>query len=304
MESTTEARSEGAAVALTSRWIAAARAHESARDDRLFYDPFADSLARVAHFRSPSSKGRPKTVSLLFDSLILRSLRTFGSPYLAIRTRFFDDLLVRATHIANVRQVVILAAGLDTRAFRLSWPSDTHVYELDRPEVLNAKEEVLMATGTRIPHERRTLGVDLTHPSWPHELREAGYNVKQPSAWLIEGLFMYLSEAEAQALLTMTANLAAPGSWLGADLVNSAFLTSPLSRSWLRIAATHGAPWRFGADLPEALFASHGWEAAVTQPGETGANYHRWPFGVASRRLPRVPRLFLVAAQRSSSLGA
>jgi methyltransferase (TIGR00027 family) len=167
-----------------------------------------------------------------------------------------------------------------------------------------AKEKVLTPAGAQVSHERRTLGVDLTHSSWMHELRDAGYDIGQPSAWLIEGLLMYLNDVEVYELLTRVANLASPGSWLGADMVNSAFLTSPMSRSWLRIAAAHGAPWRFGVDTPEALFASYGWDATIAQPGEKGANYQRWPFGVTPRRLPRVPRLFLIAAQRSRVLGA
>ena len=298
-----ESRSGGDAVALTSRWIAAARAHESARTRRLFDDPFAEALTRVDAFGAPQSGRRSSPASLLLDSLILRSLRAFGSPYLAIRTRFFDDLLLHATHVAGARQVVIVAAGLDTRAFRLHWPSDVHIYELDRPEVLRAKEKVLLTAGARISHERRALGVDLTHPSWIHELRAAGYDIAQPSAWLVEGLLMYLSDTEVRELLGVVTDLATPGSWLGADLVNAAFLTSPLSRSWIRMAAAHGAPWRFGTNAPAMLFASLGWEATIAQPGEKGANYRRWPFGVAPRIFPAAPRMFLVAAQRSVLAG-
>lgn len=109
---------------------------------------------------------------------------------------------------------------------------------------------------------------------------------------------MYLDETAVRALLGTVTELARPGSWLGADMVNSRFLTSPLLRPWLRVAAAHGAPWRFGIDTPESLFATYGWEAKVTQPGEEGADYGWGRFMVPPRGLAGFPRPFLVAAQR------
>lgn len=304
MAKTALARSNETSVALTSRWIAAARAHESARRDRLFDDPFAAALASAKGLDLVGNNSLSRAGTSLLDALILRTIRTFGHPYLAIRTRFFDELLLRAVRLYGVRQVVIMAAGMDTRAFRLPWPSGTLLYEMDRPEVLGTKAEVLAAVDAQATCQRHTLGIDLTQPSWPYTLCDAGYNARESSVWLIEGLLMYLDDTEVHPLLGTVAELAMSGSWLGGDTVNSAFLASPLFRPWLRMTAAHGAPWRFGTDTPETLLATHGWEATVTQPGEGGADYRRWPFGVAPRTLPGVPRIFLVAARRSHELVA
>ena len=277
-------------VALTSRWIAAARANESARPDRLFNDPFAAALSDGAGATSPY---QPAPAAL--DAVTLGAIQAFGVPYLAIRTRFLDDLLLRAVG-DGVRQVVILAAGMDARAFRLPWPAGTDFYELDRPEVLAAKEAALAGALPRC--QWHTLGLDLAEPSWPRALAAAGFDPHVPSAWLVEGLLMYLDEATARALLEAVAVLAQPGSWLGADLMGAAVFQSPLFQPWLALFAAQNAPLRFGTDTPEALFADTGWAATVLQPGDEGANYGRWPLPVVPRELPGVPRAFLVTARR------
>jgi methyltransferase (TIGR00027 family) len=277
-------------VALTSRWIAAARANESARPDRLFNDPFAAALSGGVGATSPY---QPAPAAL--DAATLRAIQAFGVPYLAIRTRFLDDLLLRAV-AEGVRQVVILAAGMDARAFRLPWPDGTTIYELDRPEVLAAKAATLAGA---LPRCRwQTVGVDLAEPAWPEALAAAGFDPREPSAWLVEGLLMYLEEATVRDLLRAVAALAQPGSWLGADLMGAAPFRSPLLRPWLALFAAQNAPLRFGTDTPETLFAETGWQATVAQPGDEDANYGRWSFPVVPRGLPGVPRSFLVAARR------
>ena len=285
-------------VTLTSRWIAAARANESARPDRLFDDPFAAALAGAAGLRAFGASTPYLAGPYFLDALTVGTIHTFGVPYLAIRTRFFDELLLRPVLTEGVRQVVILAAGMDARAFRLPWPSGTRLYELDRPEVLAAKEAVLAREGAQAACLRHTLGVDLADPSWVRALCDAGYDAQAPSVWLIEGLLMYLDAAAVRALLRAVAELAVPGSRLGADLFNTAVLTAPLLRPMVDLLAALGAPWRFGTDVPEALFAATGWKATATQPGEAGADYGRWPLPVPPRELAGVPRVFLVAAQR------
>lgn len=281
-------------VALTARWIAAARAHESARPNRLFNDPYADTLAGVTGLSAAESApaaGR--------DTLILAAIRRYGSPYLVIRTRFFDDLLLGAVAPPASRQVVILAAGMDTRAFRLAWPAGTRLFELDQPAVLAAKAAALV--GAEPACVRRTLGVDLAQPSWPAALRDAGFDAGQPSAWLVEGLLMYLEPAAVDALLRAVAGLATPGSVLGADLFNSAVLTAPLVRFVPALIAAQGAPWRFATDAPEALFAAAGWEATVRRPGDAGAAYGRWRTPVVPRALRLVPQAFLIGARRTAA---
>jgi methyltransferase (TIGR00027 family) len=188
-----------------------------------------------------------------------------------------------------VRQVVLLAAGMDARAFRLNWPSGTRLYELDRPEVLAAKDEVLAQAGARPACERRAIGVDLGHPSWSEALSEAGYRAREPS----------VCETAVRNLLGLAATLAAPGSLLGLDLVNRHLLNSPATRPLLEAFARRGAAGRFGTNDPEGLLAAHGWAAEATQAGEWGANYGRWPYPVSLRGRPVVPRIFFVRAWRN-----
>jgi methyltransferase (TIGR00027 family) len=274
-------------VSLTSRWVAAARARESERLDRLFDDPLAAALAGPEGFALLDHMERAQP----WGGLAL---------YVVVRTRFFDDFLLRASWGAGARQVVLLAAGMDARAFRLGWPSGTQLYELDRPEVIDTKNAVASSAGAHPTCERRAIGVDLGCPSWPEALLSADeYEAQEPSVWLAEGLLFYMTEAATRALLGGASVLAAPRSQLGADLVNRDLLTSPVMWPLLGTFSRRGAPGRFGTNDPEALFAEHGWEAEVTQPGEREANCGRWPYPVAPRRMPGVPRLFLVRARRA-----
>jgi methyltransferase (TIGR00027 family) len=277
-------------VAQTSRWMAAARARESGRPRCLFDDPLAAALAGPEGFAWLNRMERAQP-----------SVLSWGGPalYVVVRTRFFDDFLLRASWDAEARQVVLLAAGMDARAFRLGWPPGMRLYELDRPEVLKAKEEVAARAGARPACERRVVGADLAHPSWSEALLEAGYEPREPSAWLAEGLLFYMPEAAVRGLLDGAGALATSGSLLGVDLVNDDLLASPLMRPLLRALARRGAPGHFGANDPEALLAEHGWEAEAIQPGERGANYGRWPYPVAPRRVPGVPRLFFMRTRRA-----
>lgn len=143
-------------VGLTSRWMAAARARESTRADRLFDDPFAAALA------GPDGLAWLRTMDL--------AATTLGAGpglFSIIRTRFFDDYLTSVMSQSRVRQIVLLAAGMDTRAFRMEWPPGTRLYELDLPEVLGAKEKLLSGTTASETCERRTVCADLAGDSWP-----------------------------------------------------------------------------------------------------------------------------------------
>jgi methyltransferase (TIGR00027 family) len=270
--------------------MAAARARESERPYRLFDDPIAAALAGPEGFawldRMEPTPG-------------------FGGPalYVVVRTRFFDDFLLYAAWGAGVRQTVLLAAGMDARAFRLSWPPGTRLYELDQPEVLNAKDEILAHRGAQPACKRHVIGVDLGRPSWSKALLNAGYEGQEPSVWLMEGLLFYMPETAVRNLLDVAGTLAAPGSLLGLDLVNRNLLNSLTMRPLLAAFARRGAsPGRFGVNDPERLLAKYGWAAEATQPGEWGANYGRWPYPVALRGTPGIPRIFFVRAWRNPFL--
>lgn len=270
----------------TSRWMAAARARESERADRLFDDPLAAALAG------------PEGVAWL-ERMEAAAQADGPGLYPVIRTRFFDDFLLDSCRRLGVRQVVFAAAGLDTRAFRLSWPSGTQVYEMDLPEVLNTKEDVIDRAGAQPSCERLTVGVDLKEVTWPDALLAYGYRPERPSVWLIEGLLFYLTRGAVHGLLEKVGKVTTTGSLLGLDVMNRGLFFSPVAWPMQAALARRGAPGQFGTNDPETLMGRHGWEADVTQPGEEGANFGRWPRPMVPRDVPSIPRSFLVRALRS-----
>lgn len=218
---------------------------------------------------------------------------------LAIRTRFFDDFLLRVTREHALRQVVIAAAGMDTRAFRLTWPQQTHLFELDLPPIFMRKEPLLSNAGAVPTCQRHIVSVDLSAAGWIDALQQAGFDPGQRVVWLLEGLLFYLPTWVVTSLFEMITALSTMGSWLGCELKNTEMLTSPQTRSWIDLLAREGAAWISSIDDPEAFLAEHGWSAMVVEPGEDGAHFGRWPFPVIPRSVPEVPRTFFVTAIRS-----
>lgn len=276
---------------LTSRWMAAARARESRRPDRLFDDPLSSTLS--------GSKG---FAWLDMMDLAAAPLGPGPSLYSVVRTRFFDEFLSSALREFEAPQVVLLAAGMDARAFRLQWPPGTRVYEIDLPEVLSVKEDLLAHAGAStetLAYKRLPVGADLARKAWPRALAETGHNAEKPTVWLAEGILLYLAETEVRALLDATGALSAPGSRLGADLINRDLFLSPSGWPILEAFSWLGSPLRFGTNRPEELLAEYGWTAKAIQPGESGAHYGRWPYPVPPRGISGLPRSFLLTARRA-----
>src|SRR5258708_37106524 len=129
---------------------------------------------------------------------------------MAVRTRWFDKLFTDAA-TAGVRQAVILAAGLDARAYRLHWPDRTVVYEVDQPEVIDFKTKTLTDLGAKPSVDRRTVAIDLRN-DWPKALRDNGFDSTQPTAGIAEGLLIYLPSDAQDLLFDRINELSAPGS--------------------------------------------------------------------------------------------
>jgi methyltransferase (TIGR00027 family) len=288
-------------ISATARLTAAARARETHRPDRLFEDPWAAALA--------GSEGVALMTEMEAAASPPGSADAKDNPYIAIRTRYFDDFLLAAVggrpagaaaespvDAPAVRQVVILAAGLDARAFRLDWPPGLCCYEIDRADVLHAKDEVLLAAGALPRCARHVIAADLAG-TWPSALTAGGFDAASPSVWLIEGLTPYLDETTVRALLAQCASLAAPGSRLGIDILGESFFRSPWTRPYLEALERAGTPWRFGTDDPEGLLGD-GWDATVVRPGEPSASYGRWRFPVRPRDVPDAPTIFIATATR------
>jgi methyltransferase (TIGR00027 family) len=274
-------------VGLTACWIAASRALETESAAPLFTDPYGRELAGDAGFAMMSitraAMGMPNTSG--------------PDLYLSIRTRFLDDALLAAVRDSSITQAVIFAAGMDTRAFRLDWPEGTTVYEIDRDDVFDRKEEVLGRLHARPACDRRVVRADLAQP-WRQSLLDAGFDPTRPTAMLAEGLLMYLPERAAIDLFTELKTLACEDSWIGMDLVNQEMLTSVYTAGYLKKLSELGCPWTFGVSDPVAFLAQYGWRGEWVTAGEPQANYGRWPFPVAPRSMPGLPRTFLVTARR------
>ncbi|MGV9803048.1 SAM-dependent methyltransferase, partial [Mycobacterium sp. NPDC003449] len=136
---------------------------------------------------------------------------------MAVRTRFFDDYFAEAGR-AGIRQAVILASGLDSRAYRLPWPDGTVVYEIDQPEVIEFKTRTLAGLGAEPTAQRRTVPIDLRE-DWPAALRAAGFDPAAPTAWCAEGLLIYLPPDAQDRLFDNIDGLSAAGSTVATEFV-------------------------------------------------------------------------------------
>ncbi|MGB8646472.1 MAG: SAM-dependent methyltransferase [Anaerolineae bacterium] len=261
----------------TAHWTAAVRALESARADHLFLDPYAAALSGEEGAAWMAQRAAASVLPMV------------------VRTRFFDDWLQHIAQQEGIRQIVLLAAGLDTRAFRLDWPAETCITELDQLAVLESKEQALRSAGAQPTCARQTIAANLG-VDWQERLLASGFDSQKPSGWLLEGFLFYLSNESLARILDAATRLAAPGSMLGFDIVNSATFTSPLTKPWIEMQARSGAPWLGMMDDPVEFLAPRDWQAVLTQPGEPEANYGRWPYPVIPNARRDMPHHWLVTA--------
>jgi methyltransferase (TIGR00027 family) len=203
-------------VGATALSVAAARAVATATADPLIRDEFAYLLV--------SSAGRPwarlasPDLEWIGDDEHGRRSHLLACEYQAVRTHFFDTYFADAV-ATGIRQVVILAAGLDSRAYRLDWPAGTTVYEIDQPQVVEYKTSTLESAGAAPKATRRTVPIDLRE-DWPAALAGAGFDRTQPTAWLAEGLLPYLPAEAQDRLFEMLTELSAPGSQVAVEAFN------------------------------------------------------------------------------------
>jgi methyltransferase (TIGR00027 family) len=253
-------------VGSTALFVATARALEAQKPDPLVVDPFAAIFCRAVG---------GSAADVLDGHVPDHQLKTpdFGEHfvnYQGARTRYFDHYFLRAVE-AGVRQVVILAAGLDSRAYRLAWPGGTTIFELDRPQVLDFKREVLAEQGATPRAERREIAIDLRE-DWPQALRDSGFDAAQPSAWIAEGLLVYLPAAAQQQLFTGIDLMASSGSHVAvedaAPMPAEAFAAAVESE---RAARAEGEERLFFQLIynerhapAEVWLQEHGWKAVAT----------------------------------------
>jgi methyltransferase (TIGR00027 family) len=236
------ARAEGdswdlaSSVGATATMVAAARALASREPDPLLDDRFAEPLVRAV--------GHPFFTRMLDGDIPLDDKDVPLSmqqrrEQMAVRTRFFDDFFAAAT-TAGIRQAVILAAGLDARAYRLAWPAGTVVFEVDQPEVIAFKSTTLAQIGAEPTAERRAVGVDL-RDDWPTALRENFFDATVPTAWIAEGLLPYLPPEAQDRLLDNITELSAPGSRLATEnIADMGVFTDERARAFRNAWRKHG----------------------------------------------------------------
>jgi methyltransferase (TIGR00027 family) len=261
-------------VGATAVMVAMARAAETSSDHPLIRDEYAEPLVstpalaevreRIASlWRRPDEPEDPAAgLAMDFQQMI---------DYQAVRTHFFDEYFTAAAE-AGIRQHVILAAGLDSRAYRLNWPAGTVVYEIDLPAVLEYKSTTLDALGAAPATTRREVAVDL-RGDWPAALRAAGFDPAVPTAWLAEGLLPFLPGQAQEAMFNAIDGLSAAGSRIAVEVfgVDEAS-RQEVEEQWRQRRAEREQRgedvlfdplelWYDDSDRPECAewFTAHGW---------------------------------------------
>ncbi|BAN32927.1 class I SAM-dependent methyltransferase [Mycobacterium avium] len=203
-------------VGATATMVAAGRAMATKDPRGLINDPFAEPLVRAVgvDFFTKMMDGELDLDAIENATPVRIQSMVDG---MAVRTKYFDDYFVDATD-AGVRQVVILASGLDARAYRLPWPAGTVVYEIDQPRVIEFKSSTLAGVGAEPTATRRTIPIDL-RGDWPAALSAAGFDPAAPTAWLAEGLLIYLPPEAQDRLFDNITALSAPGSTIATEFV-------------------------------------------------------------------------------------
>lgn len=206
-------------VGATATLVATGRAIASTHDHGLIDDPFAAPLVRAVGIEAFT-----KMVDGELDLAVLDAVAPDAATRaranideMAVRTRFFDDYFIASSE-RGIRQAVILASGLDARAYRLPWPDGTVVYEIDQPDVIEFKTRTLAGLGAEPTAQRRTVSIDLRE-DWPAALRAAGFDPSLATAWLAEGLLIYLPPEAQDKLFDTIHELSAPGSAVATEFV-------------------------------------------------------------------------------------
>jgi methyltransferase (TIGR00027 family) len=274
------ARTEGdtwdlaTSVGSTATGVAASRALATKQPDPLINDPYADPLVKAV--------GLEHCVRLADGELCVEGDQMLDRQrmceQIAVRTRFFDDFFTTATE-AGIRQAVILASGLDTRAYRLDWPAGTAVYEIDQPEVIEFKTRTLTGLGAEPAAERRTVAIDLRE-DWPAALRTAGFDPSVPTAWIAEGLLIYLPPEAQDRLFDNITELSAPGSRLATEHMDM----NTLPEEWTKKVSDWSKRVGSDVDLMDLFYSgdrnraddylsTHGWEVTIRSSRDAYADH-------------------------------
>jgi methyltransferase (TIGR00027 family) len=278
-------------VGTTAVMVAAARAVETDRPDPLIRDPYAKLLV--------SQAGTGVWETMLDDSIIDKveaidpeaaAIFQHMRSYQAVRTHFFDAHFAAAA-AAGIRQVVILASGLDSRAYRLNWPTGTTVFEIDQPKVLAYKSTTLASNGVTPSANRHEVPIDLRQ-DWPAALVADGFDPTAPTAWLAEGLLMYLPADAQDRLFAQITELSAPGSRIAVETAarHADERRQQMRERFERVSAELGIERT--VDIQDLVYHDenradvvdwlndHGWRATAQNSGDEMRRLDRWIDGL------------------------
>ena len=278
-------------VGATATMVAAARAQATNDPKPLINDPFARPLVEAVGIDLLTRMVRGEVTLAELDDEQTRGVRRMKDN-MAARTKFFDEFFLTATGggnsaeatAAGIRQVVILAAGLDARAYRLPWPAGTVVYEIDQPEVIAFKTTTLTGLGAEPTADRRTVAIDLRQ-DWPAALREAGFDADRPTAWIAEGLLGYLPPDAQDRLLDNITALSAAGSRFATEsIAGRDDLDEEAIKERMKAVSARWREHGFDLDMTELIYfgdrneaaeylKSHGWEIIGRTNRELFADY-------------------------------
>jgi methyltransferase (TIGR00027 family) len=288
-------------VGATATMVAAARAAATRRPQPVIDDPFAEPLVRAVGIDvfTRIAAGELDALEAQGGVGFPRMIDTF-----AARARFYDDYFAEAGK-AGLRQVVIVASGLDSRPYRLSWPTGTTVYEIDQPEVIAFKTATLSKLGAAPTAGHRAVGIDLRE-DWPAALRQAGHDPSAPTAWLAEGVLIGFLPPEAEVrLLDNVIALSAAGSRLAADYGT---ITGSSEESQQQTRLVTESWRRQGLDLDSAALTypgehtdvaahlqAHGWQTARSQLADLFDDAGLASLGDAAQQAPAATISFVRA---------
>jgi methyltransferase (TIGR00027 family) len=268
-------------VGATATAVAARRAMASRGPDPLIDDPFAEPLVNAV--------GVEAFIKMMNGEIELADEDPAFTPRrlaegMAVRTRFFDTFFTEAA-AAGVRQAVILAAGLDTRAYRLLWPAGTTVYEVDQPQVIEFKSRTLADLGAAPTADRKAVAVDL-RDDWVGALQDNGFNSQRPTAWIAEGLLGYLPPDAQDRLFDTITTLSFSGSLIGTGYVPDmhdrvAKRGKQISERWQKLGLNiNWSELVYDGERNDAVeyLAERGWQTTVhTTPELYAANGFEFP---------------------------
>jgi methyltransferase (TIGR00027 family) len=239
-------------VGATATMVAVARAQATNDANPLINDPFARPLVEAVGIDALTRVVRGEVTPADLDDEQTPGVRRMTDNIVA-RTKFFDEFFIDSA-AAGIRQAVILAAGLDARAYRLPWPAGTVVYEVDQPEVIAFKTTTLAGLGAEPTADRRTVAIDLRH-DWPTALREAGFDPDQPTAWIAEGLLGYLPPDAQDRLLDNVTALSAEGSRFATEsIAGRADLGEEAIKERMKAVSARWRDHGFDLDMTELIY--------------------------------------------------